>query len=338
MLNRNKYISPKPALYAKKESPLKKYEEMKKYYKLIVSILIILIVLAIEPLLDWILNTSGLEDSLLISQKHNLLIVAFSWFIIEVIRRLKTIFLGRFDISKEDNLRSRKLHTQINILEKILVFIIVLSTIGLILLSFENIRKIGIGIFASAGLAGIIIGISAQKVVGTLLAGIQIAITQPFRIDDAVLVENEWGWIEEINLTYVVVKLWDQRRLVLPSTYFLEKPFQNWTRNNADIIGSVFLYTDYTIPFDVLRKELTSLLTKSNLWDKNVNVLQVTDSKENTVEIRILVSAKNSPTAWDLRVYIREKMIEFIQNNYPDSLPKTRITINDNSINTQDRI
>lgn len=304
---------------------------MKKYYKLILSILIILIIVAIEPLLDLILNISGLENSLLIAQKHNLLIAAFAWFTIEVIRRLKTIFLGRFDISKEDNLRSRKLHTQINILEKVLVFIIVLSTIGLILLSFENIRKIGIGIFASAGLAGIIIGISAQKVVGTLLAGIQIAITQPFRIDDAVLVENEWGWIEEINLTYVVVRLWDQRRLVLPSTYFLEKPFQNWTRNNADIIGSVFLYTDYTIPFDVLRKELTSLLTKSNLWDKKVNVLQVTDSKENTIEIRILVSAKNSPTAWDLRVYIREKMIEFIQNNYPDSLPKTRIAITDNN-------
>ncbi|WP_320018769.1 mechanosensitive ion channel domain-containing protein [Labilibaculum manganireducens] len=309
---------------------------MKKYFKLTLISLIILIILAIEPLLDSILNISGLEDSLLIEQKNNLLIIAFAWLIIEVIKRIKTMFLKRFDISKEDNLTSRKLHTQFNILEKVLVFIIVLSAIGLILLSFENIRKIGIGIFASAGLAGVIIGISAQKVVGTLLAGIQIAITQPFRIDDAVLVENEWGWIEEINLTYVVVRLWDQRRLVLPSTYFLEKPFQNWTRNNADIIGSVFLYTDYTIPFDALRKELTNLLTKSNLWDKKVNVLQVTDSKENTLEIRILVSAKNSPTAWDLRVYIREKMIEFIQNNYPNSLPKTRITITDkNSTETQ---
>ncbi|MDQ1770428.1 mechanosensitive ion channel [Labilibaculum sp. A4] len=309
---------------------------MKKYFKLTLIILIILIILAIEPLLDSILNISELEDSLLIDQKNNLLIIAFAWLIIEVIKRIKTMFLKRFDISKEDNLKSRKLHTQFNILEKVLVFIIVLSAIGLILLSFENIRKIGIGIFASAGLAGVIIGISAQKVVGTLLAGIQIAITQPFRIDDAVLVENEWGWIEEINLTYVVVRLWDQRRLVLPSTYFLEKPFQNWTRNNADIIGSVFLYTDYTIPFDALRKELTNLLTKSNLWDKKVNVLQVTDSKENTLEIRILVSARNSPTAWDLRVYIREKMIEFIQNNYPDSLPKTRITITDkNSTETE---
>jgi len=185
-------------------------------------------------------------------------------------------------------------------------------------------------------LAGIIIGLSAQKVVGSLLAGIQIAITQPFRIDDAVLVENEWGWIEEINLTYVVVRIWDKRRLVLPSTYFLEKPFQNWTRTSAEIVGSVFIYADYTISFQAMRDELSRLLNESELWNKNVKVLQVTDSKESTVEIRILVSAKNSPTAWDLRVYIREKMIEFIQKNYPESLPRTRVALEkDKSTNTQ---
>jgi small-conductance mechanosensitive channel len=185
-----------------------------------------------------------------------------------------------------------------------------------------------VGLFASAGVAGIIIGLSAQKVVGALLAGIQIAVTQPFRIDDAVLVENEWGWIEEINLTYVVIRIWDKRRLVLPSTYFLEKPFQNWTRTSADIVGSVFIYTDYTVPFNELREELDRLLENTDLWDKKAKVLQVSDAKETTVEIRILVSAKNSPTAWDLRVYIREKMIEFIQKNYPNSLPKSRIEIN----------
>ncbi|WP_228779922.1 mechanosensitive ion channel family protein [Aquiflexum lacus] len=195
----------------------------------------------------------------------------------------------------------------------------------MVLLSFESIRKVGIGLFASAGVAGIIIGFSAQKAVGTLLAGIQIAITQPFRIEDAVLVENEWGWIEEINLTYVVVRIWDKRRLVLPTTYFLEKPFQNWTRTSADIIGSIFLYTDYTISIQALRDELTRLLNETPLWDKKVNVLQVTDSKETTMELRILVSAKNSPTTWDLRVHIREKLIEFIQKNYPESLPKTRL-------------
>lgn len=301
---------------------------MKRYYKLILSLLLIIIFVVIKPIEDWFSNFTNIDFSFLIRHKTNLLIVGFSWLIIILLRKIKFNILKRYDITEEDNLVSRKLHTQINILEKVVIFVIVLIATGLILLSFDSIRKIGIGIFASAGVAGIIIGLSAQKVVGALLAGIQIAITQPFRIDDAVLVENEWGWIEEINLTYVVVRIWDKRRLVLPSTYFLEKPFQNWTRNSADIIGTIFLYTDYMIPFEELRKELTRLLHTTELWDKKVDVLQVTDSKETTIEIRILVSAKNSPTAWDLRVYIREKMIEFIQKNYPESLPKTRITLN----------
>ena len=301
---------------------------MKSYYKIILSVSLIIVVFAIEPVSVLIAKVLGIDVSILIAQRFNLIVVGFSWIIIILIRRIKTNILKRYDISAEDNLIPRKLHTQINILERVFVFIIIILSIALILLSFEGIRKIGIGIFASAGVAGIIIGLSAQKVVGALLAGIQIAVTQPFRIDDAVFVENEWGWIEEITLTYVVIKLWDKRRLVLPSTYFLEKPFQNWTRNNADIIGSVFLYTDYTISFDSLRKELTRLLNDTKLWDKKVNVLQVTDSKESSIEIRILVSAKNSPIVWDLRVYIREKMIEFIKNNYPQSLPKTRVVLN----------
>lgn len=300
---------------------------MKKYYKLVISIVTAILFSFVIPFLD--LFKESTEGVLFFIYSNNTIFVtvSISWFLIELIRILKLIILKRFDISKTDNLASRKVYTQIDILEKIVVFIIILFAIGVVLLSFENIRKIGIGLFASAGVAGIIIGLSAQKVVGALLAGIQIAITQPFRIDDAVLVENEWGWIEEINLTYVVVRIWDKRRLVLPSTYFLEKPFQNWTRTSAEITGSVFIYTDYTVSFQVLRDELTRLLNGSELWDRNVNVLQVTDCKESTLEIRILVSAKNSPEAWDLRVYIREKMVEFIQKNYPESLPRTRIIL-----------
>ncbi len=300
---------------------------MKKYSKLFLSILITIAFLFLRPVLDLFSYGPKSILSLLYNQNHILITISISWGLIELIRVLKRFVLSKFDITKKDNLQSRKVYTQIDILEKIIIFIIILFATGIVLLSFDSIRKIGIGLFASAGLAGIIIGLSAQKVVGALLAGIQIAITQPFRIDDAVLVENEWGWIEEINLTYVVVRIWDKRRLVLPSTYFLEKPFQNWTRTSAEIIGSVFIYTDYTISFQALRDELSRLLNESELWDKDVNVLQVTDSTESTVEIRILVSAKNSPAAWDLRVYIREKMIEFIQKNYPDSLPKTRITL-----------
>lgn len=300
---------------------------MKKYYRLILSIFITIIFILIKPMLDLYTDHANGILSILYNHSQILVTIGISWLLIVLMRTLKKAYLKRFDISKEDNLESRKVYTQINILEKVLIFIIILFSIGIVLLSFESIRKIGIGLFASAGVAGIIIGLSAQKVVGSLLAGIQIAITQPFRIDDAVLVENEWGWIEEINLTYVVVRIWDKRRLVLPSTYFLEKPFQNWTRTSADLTGSVFIYTDYTISFQALRDELSRLLNGSDLWDKKVSVLQVTDSKETTLEIRILVSAKNSPTAWDLRVYIREKMIEFIQKNYPESLPRTRVLL-----------
>ena len=298
-----------------------------KNTKLIFSIALIVIIFAIKPIANWVSNQWNVDLSLVVEQRRNFVFVALAWFLIILLKRIKRQVLKHYDITKEDNLKSRKLYTQFNILEKVIVFIIILTSIGLILLSFESIREIGVGIFASAGLAGIILGLSAQKVFGALMAGIQIALTQPFRIDDAVVVEGEWGWIEEINLTYVVVRIWDKRRLVLPSTYFLEKPFQNWTRSSADIIGTVFLYTDYNVPFDALREELKRILDNTDLWDKNVQVLQVTDSKEYTVETRILVSARNSPTAWDLRVHVREKMIDFIRENYPESLPRTRVVL-----------
>jgi small-conductance mechanosensitive channel len=298
---------------------------MKKYLRLLTGILILAFILVFENLFRFVDLSQYFSDQFLTILRKGLIISLSSFIIIEVVHIIKNRLLLRYDISREDNLKYRKLHTQINLLEKVVVFLIILTATGIFLISIESIREIGVGIFASAGVVGIIIGLSAQKIVGALLAGIQIAITQPFRVDDAVVVEDEWGWIEEINLTYIVVRIWDKRRLVLPTTYFLEKPFQNWTRNSADIIGSVYIYTDYNISFEALREELTRLLNGSNLWDKKVNVLQVTDSRESALEIRILVSAKNSPTAWDLRVYIREKMIEFIQKNYPSSLPRTRI-------------
>lgn len=300
---------------------------MKKYTPLIPSLLFIFVFSVAPAFTDLFFNIDEGWLRIVIDYSHILVIIGFSWFLISLSKTIKVVLLKRHDLDKEDNLRSRKFYTQINILEKVVIFIIVLFTIGAVLLSFDGIRKIGIGIFASAGVAGIVIGLSAQKVVGTLLAGIQIAITQPFRIDDAVVVENEWGWIEEINLTYVVVRIWDKRRMVLPTTYFLEKPFQNWTRTSADIIGSVFIQTDYTIPFKALRDELSNILETTDLWDGKVQVLQVTDAREFTLEIRILVSAKNSPTTWDLRVHVREKMIEYIQRNFPECLPRTRVTI-----------
>lgn len=305
---------------------------MRKYLRLSISVILLITLFVLNHVLQ-IFNLTDYQDNDVINIFQKALIIAIvSLIIIEIISILKSRLLKRYDITKEDNLRSRKIYTQINLLQKVIVFLIILVAVGLILISIESIREIGIGLFASAGVVGIIIGLSAQKIVGALLAGIQIAITQPFRVDDAVIVENEWGWIEEINLTYIVVRLWDLRRLVLPTTYFLDKPFQNWTRNNADIVGSIFIYTDYNISFEALRTELTRLLNDCELWDKKVNVLQVTDSKESNIEIRILVSAKNSPTAWDLRVFIREKMIEYIQKNFPESLPKTRVVIENKRI------
>lgn len=300
---------------------------MKRYLNLIISILILIILIGFDTFYNF-LDLPHYPKGDLVDTIQKILIIALSSLIIvELVHIIKIRILKRYDITMEDNLKSRKIYTQMNLLEKIIVFLIIITAIGLILISIDSIKEIGVGLFASAGVVGIILGLSAQKIVGALLAGFQIAITQPFRLDDAVVVENEWGWIEEINLTYIVVRLWDKRRLVLPTTYFLENPFQNWTRTNADIMGTVFIYTDYKISFDALREELTRLLNSSELWDRKVNVLQVTDSKETTVEIRILVSAKNSPTAWDLRVFIREKMIDYIQKNYPECLPRTRVIL-----------
>jgi len=258
-----------------------------------------------------------------------LLIISIAWGIIAIIQIFKKTFLENYDTSEEDNLKSRKFHTQFNILERIIIFLIVLIATGLILMLFDEVRRIGISLFASAGIAGVIIGFAAQRTIAAVLAGLQIAITQPIRLDDVVIIENEWGRIEEITLTYVVVNIWDKRRLIVPTTYFFDKPFQNWTRTTSEILGTVFIYTDYNVPFDALRKELTRLLESNPLWDKKVNVLQVTDAKENNIEVRALMSAKDSGAAWDLRVFIREKLIEFLQKNYPGSLPKTRIVLQD---------
>ena len=168
------------------------------------------------------------------------------------------------------------------------------------------------------------VGFAAQRSIATLLAGFDRT-TQPIRIDDVVIVENEWGRIEEITLTYVVVRIWDLRRLILPITYFIEKPFQNWTRSSADILATVFLYVDHTVPLDQLRTELTRILEASQYWDRKVNVLQVTDTTEHTVQIRALGSAADASQAWNLRCEVREKLIRFLQENYPESLPRLRL-------------
>jgi small-conductance mechanosensitive channel len=253
-----------------------------------------------------------------------LLVVPFAWLIIKTVYVLEEYLLTKFDVNKADNLRARKVHTQLKVLKQIVFVVTVILALGTILMTFEKVRQLGTTILASAGIIGIVVGMAAQKTIAAFIAGLQIAITQPIRIDDVVIVENEWGRIEEITLTYVVVRIWDLRRLIVPITYFIEKPFQNWTRISADILGTVFIYTDYSVPVDVVRQELQKILNESELWDKKVCVLQVTNATEKTVELRALMSAADASKAWTLRCRVREKLIEFLRDKYPAALPKIR--------------
>ena len=280
---------------------------------------------AIFPLIEPLISPENLN--LLSSHKFFIIvaIINLTWILFEFSNVVRYAFLENYPYDKEDNLKERRLITQVAFIRKIVVIILFVISISAIMMNFESARNLGAGLLTSAGIMGIIIGFAAQKSIANLLAGFQIAFTQPIRIDDVVVVENEWGKIEEINLTYVVVRIWDQRRLVLPINYFLDNPFQNWTRTTADIWGTVFFYVDHTIPVKDLKVKLKEILDSTPLWDRKVQVLQVTDIKETTVELRCLMSAKDSPTAFDLRCLVREEMLAYIQNKYPSSLPKTRI-------------
>jgi small-conductance mechanosensitive channel len=278
----------------------------------------------------FILPLFTIAPMILVILRHTIiigLIVSVAWLLVRMTYVLDDIVLSRYKIEVKDNLQARKILTQLQVFKRIVIVIVSVLSLAAILMTFEKVRHLGTGILASAGIVGIVLGLSAQRTINTLLAGLQIAITQPFRVDDVVIVENEWGRIEEITFTYVVVRIWDLRRLVLPITYFIEKPFQNWTRVTADILGTVFLYVDYTVPVQVIRDELHRILKGSELWNGNVWGLQVTNATERTVELRALMSAPDASTAWNLRCEVREKLIAYIQNNYPDGLPKLRAEI-----------
>jgi len=263
------------------------------------------------------------------------LIFSITWFLIIMLRVIKNRILRRYNMDIPDNLKARKVYTQFLVLENIAIFLIIIMAVGVALMSFESIRSLGLSLLGSAGIAGIIVGFAAQKTLATLMAGIQIAIAQPIRLKDVVIVEGEWGEIEEITLTYVVVRIWDKRRMIIPSMYFIENPFQNWSRHTADILGTVFLYLDYKVPIQEIRKEQSRILQNTDLWDGKVDVVQVTETTERTIEVRLLVSAENSGKAFDLRALLREKMILFLQNKYPESLPKVRIQSENDGIDRQ---
>ncbi|GAB2951377.1 mechanosensitive ion channel [Hymenobacter coalescens] len=253
-----------------------------------------------------------------------LLISSFAWCLVRAVNVAEDLIRRHYQLEEPDNLRVRKLFTQLQFVRKFVVSMILFLALALILMSFATVRKIGTGLLTSAGIVSVIVGFAAQRSIGNLLAGFQLAFTQPIRLDDVLVVEGEWGRVEEITFTYVVLRIWDERRMVLPLNYFIEKPFQNWTRTTAQLLGTVFIYTDYTIPVEAVRQELQRIVAAHPLWDRRVCVLQVTDSKERTLELRALVSASNSSNAFDLRCAVREQLVAFIQLHYPHCLPKTR--------------
>ncbi len=256
-------------------------------------------------------------------------IVLLGWSATAAITLASEYYLRRSRFDTSGDALARKHLTQVRVLRRVAGTLVVIITIAAALMTFESVKSYGVSLIASAGAAGLIVGLAARPLLTNLFAGIQIAITQPIRIGDAVIVENEWGWVEEITGTYVVIKIWDWRRLVVPLSYFLEKPFQNWTRQSTDLIGSVLLWVDYTVPVARIRAKLEDIVQQSKLWDGQVVNLQVVDSNDRAVQLRALVSARTSPETWDLRCEVREQLISFLQEDYPTALPKQRAMMSD---------
>jgi len=258
-----------------------------------------------------------------------LLVIFLGWMAIGGVYVFQAVTLSRFDTTVADNLRARRVHTQMQFFRRMLITIVVLLDIGALLWTVHDQRlwNYGTGLLASAGLASVMLAIAAKSTASNLIAGLQIAISEPIRMDDVVVIQGEWGRIEEITGTYVVVKIWDERRLVVPLSFFIEQPFENWTRRRGDLLGTAFLYVDYTVPVEPLRAELTRIVSASPLWDKRVCGLQVTNLTDRAMELRCLVSSAGSSQLFDLRCLVRERMVEFLRENYPRALPATRVSM-----------
>lgn len=271
------------------------------------------------PVLICIISFSWMEVpeelAFLATLLEMLLYLFGAWLIVQFTDVVGDMVRERFQSDGDNNLAERKVLTQLQYIKRVTAILVIFLAIAFILLQFDGVRELGAGLLTSAGVAGIIVGFAAQKSIANLLAGFQIAFTQPIRMDDVVIVEGDFGRVEEITLTYVVVRVWDQRRIVLPITYFIEKPFQNWTRQSAELLGTVYLYTDYGLPIAALREKLTEVLENHPLWDRRVNQIVVTDAKADTLELRALVSGRNASEVWDLRCHVREQLITFVQQN-----------------------
>jgi small-conductance mechanosensitive channel len=251
-------------------------------------------------------------------------IAAVAWLLISLLQTTDDIIAARYPTDAADNLRARRIRTQVHVFQRTAIIIVMFVAGALILMKFPSIAHLGTSLLASAGLAGLAAGMAARPALSNLIAGIQLALTEPIRIDDAILVEGEFGNVEEITATYVVVRIWDQRRMVLPLSYFIEHPFQNWTLNSAELVGTVLIYVDYTVPVEDVRQELKRILESSPLWDRRAWNLQVTDVRDKSVELRAMMSASDAGRLWDLRVQVREQLLAYLQSCHPQSLPRVR--------------
>lgn len=258
-----------------------------------------------------------------------LLLLALTWMGLRAVRGVAQGVIGLHPVDVEDNLQARRIHTQTRMLARTVMFVVLLTGLALMLMTFPGARQFGASLLASAGVVGLVAGIAARPVFSNLIAGLQIALAQPIRIDDVVIVEGEWGRVEEITGTYVVLKIWDERRLIVPLQWFIEHPFQNWTRQGASIIGTVFLWVDYRMPMEPLRAEAQRLCEASSDWDRRLCKLQVTEAGERAMQLRLLVSSASSGRNWDLRCHVREGLVDFMQREYPQHLPLMRAELAD---------
>jgi small-conductance mechanosensitive channel len=274
-----------------------------------------------------ILNLPAQYEAIIGRASSILLIGAIAMILSQFVNLGEKYLLTKYDIRAADNLQARKLYTQVHVLGKTMYFLIALFAIASMLMLFDEVRRLGASLLASAGVVGVILGFAAQKTIANLFAGFQLAMTQPIRLDDVVIVEGEWGRIEEITLTYIIIHIWDDRRLVVPLSYFIEKPFQNWTRATSQLLGSVFVWVDYSLPLEEARKALKEIIESHPLWDKRFWNLQVSDASEKTMQLRVLATSADSSKSWDLRCAIREQFIAYIQKHHPRCLPKFRAEV-----------
>lgn len=302
-------------------------QALSRSYRPLQLLIPVLVLRAVLPLFLPGLD-SALQEGLRMSV-HTLFVVGIAWLLIAAVHVTEDLIGHRFSVEQEDNLQARKIVTQARLLRRIAIVAISVVALGIILFESDTFRSLGTGLLASAGIVGIVVGFAAQRTIGTIVAGLQVAFTQPIRIDDVVIVEGDFGWVEEITLTYVVVRVWDQRRIVVPITQFIDQPFQNWTRETSELLGTVFLYVDHTVPFDEVRTALGEIIEASEYYDGRVWKLHVTNTTERTVELRALMSARSAPDLWELRCEVREQIVTHLQETHPEALPRIRAELHD---------